>query len=340
MDFFLVYKMEREVSAYLGPVSQSVGEFMTLEEMRAEGWKVPQKLLKTRLPLEYPTLEAMYRSGFPVSRSILKRHLTVDPTTIVRGHELTPEQIDSIAADILLYGVPDEYITNPKLYTGLSSWLRLLIIDTVIDDMSTDMLRTFFSSHAAPPGVFTPAMIKLNTDRKDIMPAIAKLLYKHKLLRKHRELLPIVFAHAVSAGMTRVIKGVLDAEYRPTVMELVQLAQFPNLFNRALDKITTWSIDEIIFLISELQSMGVKTPQLVKLFQNHRYELIEAVNQRIGRLRDNIVYLRRDLNTLESSGNRTRKSHAIRLTQAQIQAQEREIEHEQTRLNKMINYWM
>lgn len=339
--------MRAAVSEHLNPVSRLVGEYLTLDEMREQGWNVPRRLLRERLPIEYPTVQAMYESGFTIPRSTLKRKLTIDPATIKRGRDitLTPEEIDSIAADILLYGVPDEYITNPDLYEGLPNWLQLVILDAVINEMSTDMIRKFFSGRMARPGE-PRDIFGMNKDRADLMPQIAKLMYEHKILNKHPQLWSIMFDQAALADMYQVVGGIMRAGYQPSFTELVRLRKAPFLLNQALDRIRpTFMIplDDFIGTMESLQNAKIKTPKLVKLFAERRDELLKitnrviAINEGVNRM------LKSDIDNIKATAGKRPLSvveqYNIAELERKIKRNDESIEDERNRVMKLITYW-
>lgn len=336
--------MQSAVSEYLNPVSRLVGEYLTLEEMRDQGWKIPRRLLRERLAIEYPTVEAMYKSGFTIPRSILKRMLTIDPATIKRGEniDLTPEEIDSIAADILLYGVPDEYTTDPDLYEGLPNWLQVIILDPIISEMSPDMITKFFSSRMARPG--KPAtFMGMNKDREDMMAEVAGLLYKHKILEKGRRLWDIIFERAAAAKLFGVIYGLMDEGYRPSFMKLIRLVDDPYLFNKALDgfgSIQAVPLEDFTHMMELLQGRGIKTPKLVKLFAERRNELIDQSNSIIKMYEKQNAMIKGDIARLESreplsAGNQ----YTIKELKRKLKRSEKFILDQWTKVHNLVVYW-
>lgn len=339
--------MRAAVAEYLSPVLSLVGEYLTLDEMRNEKWNISRRLLRERLSIEYPTLEAMYASGFTTPRSILKRKLTIDPTTIKRGEDidLTPEEVNSIAADILLYGVPDEYITNPNLYEGLPTWLQLVIFEPIIDTMSTDMIRKFFSIRAPRPG--KPATITgIDEASQDLMVGIAQLMYNRKLLDKHPELWRIMFDRADPAEMYQVVRGIMRAGYQPSFIELPRLLEVPHLLERALDGIPSTigvSLRDFIGTMECLQREKIKTPKLVKFFAERRDEVVEHANQDIERYEVTNTTIECNISKIKAKSRQRplsgRERFDIREMECEMKHTRGKIERARNKVTKLIMYW-
>lgn len=275
--------MEHISAVTASPLADIVGSYLTLKEMQELNYPISRRLLRQRLPLEYPTVEAMYKSGFDIPTSVLKRKITLDPAKIKPG-DFTQEQIDTIAADILLYGVPAKYTSSYKLYTGLPTWLQYLIVKDVIEQVPSTVLQPLF----------------FDEDNAKLIPRVLKLLYRRNLLSTHPTLYSTFFNMARIYKVPIVITALLDLGYTPVINEIADLDQ--SLRDYAVERMNlNLPVYKLVDMFERLQKYQITHPRLVRKFKSLRREIKQNYDTNIQEYRDTITQCRREMAHLNTS---------------------------------------
>lgn len=89
---------------------------------------------------DYLTLEEMRALGIKITSAILRRIVGPMPLTLEDYRNLVPNEVNTIEADILLNGVPPEFLTDVTLYALFPQSINDLIVKTAISTYTPEII--------------------------------------------------------------------------------------------------------------------------------------------------------------------------------------------------------